>query len=172
MDPSRKNRSWIWFFVVVGLLAAIAVTVLIVYNLGQQLRPEQLEAAMQLWAEKGPKSYNLSYSIKRNHDPPETYHAEIRKSRVSSASRNGTPLEPRLWPYQDMRALFWDVQRFLEEDAKPGKPRAFARAVFSAQDGGLQYYVRSVSGTRERIEIKVTSLTPVDDEEPVGKSSQ
>jgi len=57
-----KNRGWIWFFVVLTLLGVAAVGINLAYNLREQITPEQVQAARQLWEEKGPKNYDLVYT--------------------------------------------------------------------------------------------------------------
>jgi hypothetical protein len=163
MATAPSNRRWIWFFAVLALLAVAAVTIPIVYNMRRQLTREKLEAAIQLWAEKGPASYDLRYVVERPNTEPERYRAVVRDKKVLRAYRNDREMEPRLWSHQDMRGRYWDIQQFLEEDAKPGKPRAYAVAQFGKEDGRLIHYVRSVTGTRERLEISV-SVTEVSGE--------
>ena len=166
MTTLKPSRRWIWFFAVVGLLAVAAVTINLVYNLRQQLTPEQLQQARALWEEKGPRSYNLRYQVRSSDGEPEVFQSEVRDGRVVWARLNGRLLEPRLWHYHDMRGRFADIQRFLDEDARPGKPRVFAKAQFDAKTGQLIHYVRAVSATRERVQIDVQELTPVADAKP------
>src|SRR5436190_4259037 len=55
----RRNRGWIWFFVVLTVLAVAAVAINWTYNVRQQLTPEQLKTASDLWAKNGPADYDL-----------------------------------------------------------------------------------------------------------------
>lgn len=163
MPVPSKNRRWLWFFGVLVILAVAAVTIPIVYNLRQQLKPGELERAMALWKEHGPSSYNLRYTVKKPNSEEE-YHAEIRSGRVRAAYVNGRLLSPRMWEYHDMPSLFQNIKGFLNEDAKPGKPRVFTTAQFSADDGRLKRYVRSVTATREHVVIEVKEFMPVEND--------
>ena len=55
MTEPRKNRGWVWFFVVLAVLAVAAVVGNWSYNLSQQLTPDQLRAAEELWKKNGPR---------------------------------------------------------------------------------------------------------------------
>jgi hypothetical protein len=154
-----SHRGWIWYFVIVALLATVAISVNIAYNLSLQLKPEHLEEARQLWQKNGPRDYDLEYV--KSGPSTETFAAKIRRGRVIAVTLDGRPLEKRLYGYHDVPALFTFMERFYELDHEPGKPRTYARALFDPADGHPVYYLRSVFSTRERIEITV-KLTPVD----------
>src|SRR5262245_44577284 len=62
---ARRNRYWIWFFVIVLVLTVAAVGTLISYNLHQQLQLEQVEAARQRWERHALTDYDLLYTINR-----------------------------------------------------------------------------------------------------------
>jgi hypothetical protein len=164
MPIPPRNRNWVWFFVVLALLALAAVGISTAYNLRQQLRPDALENAQALWKEKGPASYVLEYT--KTIGEPETFVVKVRHRRTVSVmlypgdrvQGNGHSLEPRLFPYYGMDALFDDMARYLKMDAEPGAPRAMNRAVFDPQDGHLLDYVRSVSQTGQRVHIEVKRL--------------
>src|SRR4051794_37300500 len=75
----RPNRSFLWFFALLALGAAFAVAVPIVYNLNQQLKPEQFDAARARWREHGPRDYDLDWLQKTDRQPqPDEYHAKVR----------------------------------------------------------------------------------------------
>ena len=46
--PTRRNRGWIWFFVVLGFLTTLAALIPLWYNLSQQLTREQLDQALKV----------------------------------------------------------------------------------------------------------------------------
>jgi hypothetical protein len=158
MNRPRQNRGWIWYFVVLGLLTAVAVGVLLTFNLQQQLKPEQVEAARRLWDAKGPANYDMVYTQKGN--APGKFRVQVRNKKPISVIRDGQPLEERLYRYSDMPALFGFIEDSLRTDAEPGKPRTFTVAMFDPDDGHLIHYVRRVMGGTERIEITV-ELHPV-----------
>jgi hypothetical protein len=153
MAEPRKSRGWIWYFVILAILAAAAVTVMIVYNLQQQLKPEQLGAARELWAREGPADYDLDFTESGN--VANSYRVEVRGGKVLAATCDGRPLEPRLYRYNDVPGLFDQVEGFLERDRQPHQPRTFTKAVFDARDGHLVRYIRRVMGTTQRLEINV-----------------
>jgi hypothetical protein len=166
-----QSRRWIWYFVVLAVLSMVSVGMLIAFNLGQQLRPEQVEAARALWEENKPRDYRLQWSKKGNSTA--TYVVWVRNGRVQAViekqdekadDQQGRRLEPRLYADYDMPALFGFLETFLEMDRKPGSPRAFNKGTFDPEDGHLLHYVRSVMGKGERIEITNVKLQP----EPAG----
>jgi hypothetical protein len=153
----RPRRKWVWFFVVLAGLALTAIVIQIWYNWSHQLNPIQLAEAEALWKEKGPLDYDMEYTV-RKIDSTEVYSVKVRKGKVISVLRDSRPVEKRLYHYSDMTGLFDIIEQFLAHDAPSGserKPRVFARAEFDPHDGHLLRYVRSVSFTRERIEITV-----------------
>ncbi len=167
MPVARPNRRWIWFFVVVIVLSVGAVGSLIAYNLRQQLKPEQLEAARRLWADKRLASYQLSYSVKKGTDSSvDSYVVRVRAGRVVSVSLNGQPVEKRLFRFYGMEAFFDNIADFLKVDAEPGTPRTYTRAIFDPDTGALRQFVRRVMGGGPRLEITVDSLLPLEDASP------
>lgn len=154
----RRNSGWVWYLVVLFVLTVAAITTLVTFNLRQQLRPEQLAAAKALWKEKGPRDYDLEYT--KQVQQTELFRSRVRDGKVVAATRNGQPLEERLYRYSSVPGLFSDIERFLEIDAEPGRPRTFTVASFNGQDGHPLRYVRRVMGSTERVEITV-KLTPV-----------
>ena len=157
MPSPRGTRGWIWYFVILGVLAAIFITVLVGFILRQQLKPEQLEIARTLWKQKGPASYDLEYT--KTGTVTGRYKVRVRNGKVQSATLDGEPEKERLYVFRDMNALFEDIDGFLKIDAQPGNPRADMVATFDRTDGHLLKLVRRVMGTSQRLEINVT-LTP------------
>lgn len=164
MATSPPNRRWLWYFLVVIVLSLASIVTLTVYNQGQQLKREQLDAAKKLWSQKGLQDYQLTYTQQRKGDPrPETYVVRVRSGKVASASLDGRPLEKRMFSHVGMDALFGYILDFLEQDARPGMPRTFARGRFDPDTGALRSYVRNAMGGGPRIEIKVHSIVPLED---------
>jgi hypothetical protein len=170
--PTRKSRTWVWYFVILVVLSLAATTTMIVYNLRQQLTPAQLEAARAHWNDHGPADYDMEYTKQTTTaDSLETYAVQVRGGKVVKVEvtpglpgkeTRWQPIEERLYPYHSVPALFGFMYEFLAQDRRPGRPRAFVRAVFAPDDGHPMRYVRSVSGaTRERVEIVVTKFEPV-----------
>jgi hypothetical protein len=149
----RSGKGWVWFLVVLAVLTVTAITINIVYNLRQQLTPEQLAAARALWEQKGPRDYDMEYT--QQGADPGVFVARVRDGKVVSLTRNGEPLEPRLYKYYDMSSLFSYIEQFMKIDAEPGKPRTYVRAQFDPEDGHIVHYRRSVMGTQEWVELNV-----------------
>jgi hypothetical protein len=158
--PQPKNRAWVWYFVLLADMTVATTTILIAYNVSQQLTMQKFEAAHALWKKRGPADYDMDYSTQTTAETK--FHVRVRGGNVVEATMNGEPIEPRLYSHRTMNGLLSDVQRFLEIDQKPGSPRAYVRATFDGSDGHLVRYVRSVSETRERVEIVVTKFEAVE----------
>jgi hypothetical protein len=173
--PPSARRRWVGFFVVLGLLAAVAATVPVVVNLRQQLRPGQLEEARARWREHGPKSYDLEYTVKFDSDPvPERYLVLVRDGRTAYAARDGEVLHldpgaalaaglpPRALAADGVygvEAVFARIEEVLSQDAEAGR-RNFASALFDAQDGHPTRFVYRVRGTGRREEWNVLLSPP------------
>lgn len=164
MRPPTRNRGWIWYFVVVGVLALGSAVTLVTYNLRQQLKPEQLAAAEAKWEKNGPRSYDMEFTKKGS--ATGTYEVRVRDGKVVYAEPDERTLSQKA-PYYSMQALFGYVDEFLKEDARPGAPRTYTVASFDPDDGHLLHYVRRVMGTNQRLELTV-QLTPVTDAGPPG----
>jgi hypothetical protein len=158
--PVKKSRRWIWYFIILFALAFLATVVLIVFNLQQQLKPEQLAAARALWKERGPADYTMSYTTRVNEETQaDHYWAKVRGGKVVEAKYNGEPEPAERRGYRGMEALFDDMERFMKKDSEPGSPKTYVRAIFDDQNtGGLRWYVRRVMGGRQRVEITVDTF--------------
>jgi hypothetical protein len=151
-----RDRRWIWLFAILAVLASAAIVIQIWYNSQQQLTQEQLDNARSLWSQKGPPSYEMKYLVKKV-DGVEEFAVDVENGAVVKVKRNNELLEPRLFRYYSMTALFGQIDDFLRIDianAQGGKSRPFTIARFDSQDGHLQRFVRSVN-TQNRIEILV-----------------
>jgi hypothetical protein len=161
MTESRKNLGWLWYFIIVFGLSITAAVIIAVYNLRQQLKPEQLATAEQLWKQRGPANYVMVYTIKTDSiagTRTDDYVVKVRSGRAYEALVNGLPQEQDRLVYYGMTKLFEYIDTFLEKDAEPGKPKVFSRALFDPDTGALRWYVRRVMGTADRVEITVESL--------------
>jgi len=156
---SRQNRGWLWFFLVLLLLAAVAASSLVVYNLGQQLRPEDLKAARRRWESKGPRDYRLAYTVKTDDQPVDHYAVHVHGGKVTQATVNGKPLPAQQLADAAMEGLFRLMDEHLRLKEQPGQPKTFLRAHFDAVDGHVRSYVRAPRG-QPRVEITVEPPQP------------
>src|SRR5688572_5517522 len=99
---ARGNRNWLWFFAALAILSAAAIGVNWWYNARQQLTPERLRAAMDLWRANGPADYDLLIEKVINSAASDgaalkdRIEASVRNRQVVAAALNGAPLERRL----------------------------------------------------------------------------
>ncbi len=164
-DSKKSGRRWIWFFVVLGVLASSGIAVEIWFNLNQQLKPERLALARALWRENQPRDYTLEYEIKRESTPdpagppPERYTVRVSQDKVVSVTLPaGQPLAKGQYQFDSMDSVFAYIDERLQADLEPGSPRPFVVATFDPRDGHVSHYVRSVMRTRERLEISIRLL--------------
>jgi hypothetical protein len=174
----RRSRGWVWFFVVLAVLAVAAVATLWVYNVRQQLTPKELAAARALWKEKGPRDYRLT--IVKEGSATGTFlvtvrHGEVKSVLMKQEGSQGKKAEPvalpqRQYSYYDMDGLFDDLERFLEIKADPKQGRVFLHASFDREDGHLLGYIYSNAQNRQRVKV-VVELTRLAPEKMSSKSS-
>jgi len=158
-QKSKIGHGWVWFFVVLAFLTLAAIAVQIWYNPTVPLTASLLAEAEAKWKERGPRDYDMDYSIKKM-ESTERFQVQVRNGRALGVIMNGTlALESRLYPYHTMPALYGFIEEFMKQDEQPGRPRTFTTVLFDPVDGHLIHYVRSVASKRERQEI-IVRLTP------------
>ncbi|MGL4555689.1 MAG: hypothetical protein ACRC33_31360 [Gemmataceae bacterium] len=172
MTPRRNNYGWLGFFAVLTALSVTAVTLPIVYNLGQQLRPEQLDEARLRWREHGPADYDLTFNVRYDREPTRDRHViRVRDRRLVVALCEGEVLyaspalggaiglpfgsagEPPAWTVE---RIFDHVAGLLaEQQATDG--RNFLVAVFDPKEGYPRRFVRRIArtSTREEWDLKL-----------------
>ena len=168
----KRSRRWVPFFVILVGLAVTGVTLPIVYNLGQQLRPEQLAAAKALWAQSGPTDYDLTFTIKYDREPEAERHLVIvRQGRIVWASCEGelVQVSPALGAAigvvaggsshggRDVPAIFTHLEALLATGEKQGN---FLVAVFDPKTGWPRRVIRRVRGTSTREEWNLRVWKP------------
>jgi hypothetical protein len=150
----RKSKRWLWFFAVLVVLTALGAGLDLWFNFAQQLSPERLAEARRLWAEQGPRDYTLEYVINQKGSDLEEGLVHVRNGEASTTS-DRLP-RTRAYQFESVEALFAYLEKDLEASRQPDSPRTFITATFDRNDGHPIRYVRSVSRTRERVEITVT----------------
>jgi hypothetical protein len=167
--PPARRRPWLPFFAALALLAALAVVVPLLYNLGQQLRPEQLEQARARWRAEGPRDYDLEYTLRQGREEQaERYRVRVRGGRAVFASCDGEVLflDPSAAAGAGLalvalsagggrgytvEGVFDRIEEVLSQGA--GAPRHnFTVAVFDPHDGHPRRFVHRVRGSDEREE--------------------
>lgn len=165
-----RSRGWIVFFSLLVSLAGVAVTLPILYNLWQQLRPEQLVAARQRWQAVGPADYDLTYMVKYDGERPERHIVLVRQGRVAWASCEGEVVQVApgvgavvgltaggsLRGGRDVPAMFARIQELLDEQDGSAR-RNFLVVLFDPTTGVPRKVVRRVrgTGTREEWNLRV-----------------
>jgi hypothetical protein len=168
----QRTRGWIWFFVILAVLAAAAVTINLLYSARQRLTMDQLRAAEDLWDRAGPKDYDLVIDKtigSATPDAPKTRDRitmEVRGGKGRAGTINGQPLDERLLSQYDMGGWLSFVEEFVRQSEKPGAPRTFLSADFDPQTGALRRFRRSVRTTREWVDVTF-QLTPANP--PAGR---
>ncbi len=159
-----RNKNWIWLFVVMFSLAAIAAGINLTYNLKQQLTPEQLGNAKRLWEHTGLKDYDLvikkDVAAGTDRSIKDVLRVTVRNRTVTDLQLNDQPLARRLWSQYDMDGWFGWLERNLEIDQQPKASRVFCVAHFDLEDGHIIKYVRSVRDTNERQELNIELKKP------------
>lgn len=161
MDTPRKNLNWLWYFLTLAAMTVLAVAILVVYNLNQQLKKEHIDAAIALWKTNGHKNYVLVYTAKKtekSNEMTDHYVVKVKDGQTYEVLVNGLPLDSRQHGDYGMGQLLRAIERFKEIDSEPGRPKTYTRGVFDGRTGALAWYVRRVMGTRQRLEITVESL--------------
>ena len=130
MSASKSNHRWIWYFVLLFVMAVTATVVLIVFNLQQQLKSDQLSAARKMWKDNWPPDYTLSYTTRVDADEKlNHYWVKVRGGRTVSSTFNGQPEAAELLPYRGMEAIFDFVEKFMKIDSEKGSPKTYVRAL-------------------------------------------
>jgi hypothetical protein len=157
--PAARSTAWAWYFVLVIVASVGVAGFMIYYNLRLQLKPEQLAAAQQKWKDAGPRDYRMVYSKRLNDEVREDrFVVTVRGGQVQEVLMNGVPLEGDARLYHTMDRLLADIQRFLDQDARPGAPRTYTTASFYDDTGGLRRFIRRVMGGQQRVELNVNKL--------------
>lgn len=156
--PPKNDHGWIWYFLILVVLTLAATIGVASYNLLQQLKPEQLEAARQQWKDSGLSDYSLGYTIKNKDEKIVEYLVQVKGGKVVEAYFNGLAETPDRLHYYGMDRLFDYIEKFQHFDAQKGQPRVYVRAYFDERTGAVLKYIRRVMGSRERVEITVEKL--------------
>jgi len=160
----------VWFFVFIVVASVGVAGFMIWFNRSLQLKPEQLEAAMQRWEEHGPSNYLMTFTKRINRGEPDTFVVKVRARKVVEVRMNGKPLRnedtEQPFPaghdqlqYYSMDRLLRDIERFIQQDARDGK-KIYNVATFDKDTGALETYTRSDSVSRQHVRetVKIEPL--------------
>ena len=155
-----KRRTWVWFFVVLGILAVAAVVIPLFVVPMVQLKTvtiADIAAARKLWEQKGPRDYDMT--LRKRGSVTGTFEVQVRSGQVVAVTMDGQPLPARQYADYSMPAVIDDLERFVELAASPSAGPVLLRARFDPQDGHLIRYVRKddQSGTLE-VSVKLRRL--------------
>lgn len=179
-SPRQRSRRWIVFFVVLGVLSAIAIIAPLLYNLSIQLRPEQLADARRRWQEKGPPDYDLECLVKREQGgvaaAEQQYLVKVRAGRVVLLIDQGEVVyvDPALAAVAGVAmlglssenprdygvpALFGEIETAMRQRTT-GERRDYLKADFDPSDGHPTHYIYRVPRTKDRVEwfVKFTRV--------------
>ena len=155
--PQRRN-AWKWFFAVLAALTVLATVVPIVYNLKQQLKPEQFAAAWDQWKHQRPANYVMTYEVRKNDEEHgDRFVVTVKDGKTRSVLCNGLALQEDKFAYYGMDRLFDQLDQTLQKDRKENT-KTYLRGIFDEKTGAIRWFVRRVMGTRERLEITVKPI--------------
>ena len=171
---ASHKRGWMIFFGLLLFMTVAGIALEVWFNEHQRLRQGQLDRYHDLWASRGSKEYDFSYTVIDQERTPKDYTIQVRRygsflveSRDSESSSEAAPtsikLAPGEVPYLSMDDLFAKIDTQLKADDEPGQPRVFAKADFDRDDGHVVRYIHSVRATRQRHEVRVKSLRRLDE---------
>jgi hypothetical protein len=168
----RRSRGWVLFFGVLTVLTATGILLPILYNLNQQLRPDQLASAEQRWREANLTDYDLTYSVRYDRELlAERHIVLVRGRKVVWAACEGEVIHssPTLGAMvgvggagtgrgggHDISAIFAHLHELLGQKEESGG-RNLLVAVFDPKGGWPRRFVYRVrkSSTREEWDLKV-----------------
>jgi len=135
-----------------------------------ELTPRALHEAHDRWNADGPANYRMVVETSSDRMEPSRYEVTVRARRIVKLERNGSPLQPGAGDSSySVEGLFQTMDQEIDLATKPQKLGAppgyssYPMAQFDDRTGRLLRFQRSVGGTKNSIEIKVTEfevLTP------------
>lgn len=155
-----RRTAWIASGLAVGLLSGWWVAG---RSGGRDLSQTELDAARDLWRQRGPGSYVLV--IETRGAAGQRSVVEVRDGEVVSMETGGRPASRGAWRYWSVEGLFDFLESELENaaaaretyDAEPEE--VVLKASFDGELGYPRRFLRHVMGTRNSIEWEIESLT-------------
>jgi hypothetical protein len=176
----KRNRRWLWVFVVLGVLGLLAMGINFAYNVGEPLTPEKLNAARALWEEKRPANYDLHIMFSREYMSADNrrgtivdqFDVQVRDGRVTGFLVNGKEPDPLLdekgqrrlederlrRESYDISGICDSIEDLMNKDRREQSP-SLMRARFDRNDGHVSYFTRQIYKRREQyIQITMKKL--------------
>lgn len=161
MTSQPRRRSWVWFFVALGVLAAAAIVVpLVAVPMVHGLVPvtrENLESARKLWEHTGLRDYDMEYRTKGS--VSNGFKIQVRDGKVVSVLMDDQPLDrnnsPTAFDDQTMTVMFKHLERFLQLAEKADGPPVVLQARFDPVDGHIIRYIYRATDTSQPIQVSV-----------------
>lgn len=155
-----KRRTWVWFFVVLGVLAVAVVVIPFFVVPMVQLKSvtmEDINAARKVWAKNGPRDYDMT--LRKRGSIAGNFEVQVRSGQAVAVAMDGQALPPRQYGDYTMPALMDDLERFVQLANDPAEGSLILRARFDAQDGHLIRYVRKDTQSRTlEVSVKLRRL--------------
>ncbi len=157
---------------ILGVVAALLVGLLaglLILRSGAppDLTRADLEAARQLWTERGPASYALE--IQMGGALTDERHIEVRDRRVVEMTINGRPASEGAWEYWSVEGLFDAIGTELSNAADPPPSLGISdpdqlvlRARFDPELGYPTEFFRHILGRQQGTEWRIVSFVPLD----------
>lgn len=162
--PRRRHRFWI---PAIAILAVPLALVLVFRESTEPLTRENIENARRLWRSAGLQDYDLQLEVRTAGGTLARYDVSVRDGEVVRLWVNGLPAESRRPGDFSVPGLFETLEREAELAGEPNGPfsatgaQAIMRVRFDENTGHLERYLRSVTGSRETMEIRTVSFKPV-----------
>ncbi|MEX0613193.1 MAG: DUF6174 domain-containing protein [Pirellulales bacterium] len=167
-DHARSSRAMLFALLAV-IIAITGIAIVLQVFVAQripELTEERLEAALELWEQQGPRSYDLDLEIRGAQ--PGTVHIEIRGGEVTAMTRDGRSPPRRTWDVWSVPGQFDTLERelVLAEDPQHEMGAAAGtqlqlRAEFDAEFGYPRRYHRYATGGAPEVFWRVTAFDPI-----------
>jgi hypothetical protein len=165
MSVPPRRRTWLWFYIVLGILSATGILVLWATRDLRGLEPltlERLELARQLWQDNGPDEYRLDY--RKRGSVSGTFLVEVRQAKAVSVLMDGQELPSAQIQNYTMPVLFDELEDLLKQSQKPEQSGTILNVRFHPKDGHIERYIFSFPVTQGRRTLEVTvQLRPIKD---------
>ena len=162
----NRPRRRFWILLIAILVVPLAL-VLVFRESTEPLTRESIENARRLWRSAGLQDYELQLEVRTAGGTLSRYDVSVRDGEVVQLRLNGLPAESRRPADFSVPGLFETLERESDLAGEANGPfsatgaQAIMRVRFDENTGHLKRYLRSVTGSRETMEIRTVSFKPV-----------